>query len=79
VDKIEDEPEEEIVEIQDEGIENSDENDEEKTKADDKSIVKITIEEARKIVPGIKTGETIETEVTPKDFGRWLNKSTPAT
>ena len=27
-------------------------------------------EEAEKIVPGIKVGETIEQEVTPKDFGR---------
>ena len=30
----------------------------------------ITLEEARKIVPEIKVGETIETEVTPADFGR---------
>ncbi len=30
----------------------------------------ITLEEAEKIVPGIKVGETIETEVTPDDFGR---------
>lgn len=32
--------------------------------------VDITLEEARKIVPNINYGETIETEVTPKDFGR---------
>ncbi len=32
--------------------------------------IHITLEEARKIVPGIKIGETIEEEVTPKDFGR---------
>lgn len=32
--------------------------------------VDITLKEARKIVPGINYGETIETEVTPKDFGR---------
>ncbi len=32
--------------------------------------IHITLEEARKIVPDIKTGETIEKEVTPKDFGR---------
>ena len=30
----------------------------------------ITLEEARKIVPEINVGETIETEVTPADFGR---------
>ena len=30
----------------------------------------ITLEDARKIVPDIKIGETIEEEVTPKDFGR---------
>ena len=30
----------------------------------------ITLEEARKIDPEIKVGETIETEVTPADFGR---------
>ena len=30
----------------------------------------ITLAEAQKIVPDIKVGETIETEVTPDDFGR---------
>ena len=30
----------------------------------------ITLEDAKKIVPDIKVGETIEEEVTPKDFGR---------
>jgi len=30
----------------------------------------ILLAEAQKIVPGIKVGETIEKEVTPKDFGR---------
>ena len=34
------------------------------------SRVHITLEEARKIVPDIEVGETIEEEVTPKDFGR---------
>ncbi|HHT38238.1 MAG TPA: transcription termination/antitermination protein NusA [Mollicutes bacterium] len=43
---------------------------EEVEKVDPKSIVKITLEEARKKVPNIKVGETIEEEVTPKDFGR---------
>lgn len=32
--------------------------------------IHLTLEEARKIVPGIELGETIEEEVTPKDFGR---------
>lgn len=32
--------------------------------------IHITLEEAEKIVPGIKIGDTIEEEVTPKDFGR---------
>ena len=30
----------------------------------------ILLEDAQKIVPGIKVGETIEEEVTPHDFGR---------
>ena len=32
--------------------------------------IHITLEDARKIDPSINIGETIETEVTPKDFGR---------
>lgn len=32
--------------------------------------IHLTLEEAREIVPDIKLGETIEEEVTPKDFGR---------
>lgn len=32
--------------------------------------IHLTQEEAMKVVPDIKIGETIETEVTPKDFGR---------
>lgn len=32
--------------------------------------IHITLEEARKIVSNIEVGETIEEEVTPKDFGR---------
>ena len=32
--------------------------------------IHITIEEALKVVPDIKVGETIEEEVTPRDFGR---------
>lgn len=32
--------------------------------------IHLTLEEARKIIPDIELGETIEEEVTPKDFGR---------
>ena len=32
--------------------------------------IHLTLEDARKIVPDIQLGETIEEEVTPKDFGR---------
>ena len=32
--------------------------------------IHLTLEEARKIVPDIQIGETIEEEVTPRDFGR---------
>ena len=32
--------------------------------------IHITLEEAQNIIPGIEIGETIEAEVTPKDFGR---------
>lgn len=32
--------------------------------------IHITLEDARKIVPEIKLGETIEEEITPRDFGR---------
>lgn len=32
--------------------------------------IHITLEEAEELVPGITVGETIEEEVTPKDFGR---------
>ena len=32
--------------------------------------IHLTLEEARKIVPDIQVGETIEEEVTPRDFGR---------
>jgi len=32
--------------------------------------IHITLEEARKVVPNINVGETIEEEVTPRDFGR---------
>ena len=32
--------------------------------------IHITLEDAQEIIPGIQIGETIEEEVTPKDFGR---------
>lgn len=34
------------------------------------SRIHLTLEEATKLVPGIAVGETIEEEITPKDFGR---------
>ncbi len=37
---------------------------------DEEADSKILLPDAEKMVPGIKVGETIETEVTPKDFGR---------
>lgn len=37
---------------------------------DEEKYSKILLEDAKKIVKGIKVGETIEEEVTPKDFGR---------
>lgn len=32
--------------------------------------IHLTLEDAQKIVPGIQIGDTIEEEITPKDFGR---------
>lgn len=43
---------------------------EEISEEDEEAYAKILVEDARKIVKGINAGETIETEVTPKDFGR---------
>ena len=37
---------------------------------DEEAYSKILVPDAEKIVAGIKAGETIEEEVTPKDFGR---------
>lgn len=37
---------------------------------DEEAYAKILLDDARKIVKSINVGETIETEVTPKDFGR---------
>ena len=37
---------------------------------DEEAYSKILVDDAEKIVQGIKVGETIETEVTPRDFGR---------
>jgi N utilization substance protein A len=48
-----------------------DNDDEGNTEEDNENgIEKIKLNEAKKIVPKIKVGETIEEEVTPKDFGR---------
>lgn len=37
---------------------------------DEETYSKILLEDAKKIIADIKVGETIETEITPKDFGR---------
>lgn len=37
---------------------------------DEEGYSKILVEDAQKLIKGIKAGETIEEEVTPKDFGR---------
>jgi N utilization substance protein A len=69
VDKIEDDIEVEEEEEKEEVIE-GEEDEAEGKKVDSKSIVKISLEDARKKVPNIEIGETIEEEITPKDFGR---------
>ena len=74
---------EEVISIPEEKIEQNDEkasNDEvpetDLDEEDEPEIIyfderiHLTQEQAEKIVPGIKVGETIEEEVTPKDFGR---------
>lgn len=48
----------------------TDENGEEKEPFIFDERIHIPLAEAREIVPGIEVGETIEEEVTPKDFGR---------
>ena len=69
-DEIE-EPEEQILdETKEEELKTLDDESEDKEKEEARSIVKIALEDARKIVPNIKVGETIEEEITPKDFGR---------
>ena len=60
-------PEEEIVEETDN---DDDDDDDTPYKVFFDERLHLTLEDAQKIVPGIKIGETIETEVTPKDFGR---------
>ena len=63
-----------IAGLPEEEMENPDEADEEdddfeyKVFFDDR--LHLTLDEAQKQVPDIKIGETIETEVTPRDFGR---------
>ena len=61
-------PEEEIVEETDDDDDDDDDDTPYKVFFDER--LHLTLEDAQKIVPGIKIGETIETEVTPKDFGR---------
>ncbi|MCI8778792.1 MAG: transcription termination/antitermination protein NusA [Bacilli bacterium] len=56
-------------EVNSEGVEENDIEDEPEIIYFDERI-HLTPEEAKKVVPDIKVGETIEQEVTPKDFGR---------
>lgn len=55
-----------VLNVVDEIKEETDEECEE----ENETYSKILLEDAKKIVKGIKVGETIEEEVTPKDFGR---------
>jgi N utilization substance protein A len=61
-------PEEEVEIVVDETFDG--EEIKEKIKFPFDSRIHLTLEEARQVVPDIKLGETIEQEVTPKDFGR---------
>lgn len=61
-------PEEEIEVVVDETFDG--EEIKEKVKLPFDERIHLTLEEGRKVVPDIKLGETIEREVTPKDFGR---------
>ena len=59
-----------LDEVEEENEEESDEDGEEKEPFIFDERIHIPLEEALKQVPGITVGETIEEEVTPKDFGR---------
>lgn len=60
-----------VVDEIDEGTETTDEDGNTVEIAPEINIdAQILLEDAQKIVPNIKVGETIEKEVTPKDFGR---------
>lgn len=60
-----------VVDEIDEGSETTDEDGNTVEIAPEINIdAQILLEDAQKIVPNIKVGETIEKEVTPKDFGR---------
>ena len=60
-----------VVNEIDEGTESTDEEGNPITIAPEINIdAQILLEDAKKIVPNIEVGETIEKEVTPKDFGR---------
>jgi N utilization substance protein A len=61
-------PEQEVEVVVDETFDG--EEIKEKVKFPFDSRIHLTLEEARKIDPNIKLGDTIEHEVTPKDFGR---------
>ncbi len=59
-----------LAEEEENGENEEDEEDEEHQPFVYDERLHITLEDARKLVPGIQVGETIEEEVTPHDFGR---------
>ncbi len=70
VDKAEEEKYKKFSDIDFSTINDDDENDEEVLPFIFDDRIHLTLEDARKIVPDIELGDTIEEEVTPKDFGR---------
>ncbi len=70
VDRKEEEKYKKFSDIDFSTINDDDENDEEVLPFIFDDRIHLTIEDARKIVPDIQLGDTIEEEVTPKDFGR---------
>ena len=70
VDKKEEEKYKKFSDIDFSTISDDDDTDEEVLPFIFDDRIHLTIEDARKIVPDIELGDTIEEEVTPKDFGR---------
>ena len=70
VDRAEEDKYKKFSDIDFSTIDEDDENDEEVLPFIFDDRIHLTLEDARKIVPDIELGDTIEEEVTPKDFGR---------